>query len=589
MMVYDLFKPFVIVFLQQVFNDYTTFHFISKIEKTLNLQFHEISKYMAFIVTVTMYYSVRMKENDENSLLFPGISRVDADQSVIKLIKFLFNYGFYKFGIEVILMTMLTLICTKIDLLSILYLPMIITLAFKKRQALKTTCKLASIYIMFVILIQLAVLIIYQLFEFDEIFSQGKSVIFSIIAYLEKSPLKMTYDYILLIMFTCQIAVSECYKDDDFLQDPFKFGGENDSTIPPKKYGLKNIYKHSIYLFPEKIDNFMDLFKRYIFKIQYWMTISVIFLAGTKKIDIFSLCYITCSFVFLWQGTEFYLKSLNVLLHQWNLLLAYNITAISLKVIIKILGCASGKKIPKDYCFLLSIFDVPCASDSRSIEDSIFCHDLNQRNALFWDMLAFAFIIIQRRIFQSYYFYNIKQDTRITNIMASRGAKLTEMLRIQEMNKRKNEEMTYLENLRLRMEKIRTIVTLQTQERNNNMNHDLAVRSGDILMFNDDFDDDQFSPLQEISKKSTSLIKSKCEECEDGFFDIELTSEKSKEKAETVVVSGNMKKLFINFFQNLFKKLHARSKNHTYIIKLLSQEKKYLKNTLSPPSCEETA
>jgi len=34
-------------------------------------------------------------------ILFPQITRYDADKSILDCLKFLLNYGFYKFGVEV--------------------------------------------------------------------------------------------------------------------------------------------------------------------------------------------------------------------------------------------------------------------------------------------------------------------------------------------------------------------------------------------------------------------------------------------------------------------------------------------------------
>lgn len=55
-------------------------------------------------------------------VLFDGVTREDADKSVILLVKYLFNYGFYKFGIEITFIALTTLICVRKDILSIIYI-----------------------------------------------------------------------------------------------------------------------------------------------------------------------------------------------------------------------------------------------------------------------------------------------------------------------------------------------------------------------------------------------------------------------------------------------------------------------------------
>lgn len=55
-------------------------------------------------------------------VLFDGVTREDADKNVVQLVKYLFNYGFYKFGIEVTLVAMAILISIRKDTLSIVYI-----------------------------------------------------------------------------------------------------------------------------------------------------------------------------------------------------------------------------------------------------------------------------------------------------------------------------------------------------------------------------------------------------------------------------------------------------------------------------------
>lgn len=59
--------------------------------------------------------------NERPRVLFPNVSREDADKSVNLLVKYLFNYGFYKFGVEMTLIMMMILISFRQDILSIVY------------------------------------------------------------------------------------------------------------------------------------------------------------------------------------------------------------------------------------------------------------------------------------------------------------------------------------------------------------------------------------------------------------------------------------------------------------------------------------
>lgn len=70
-----------------------------------------IRPYLVYIVLVTVHAVVTLRQTIHRirsgqpvqpaKLLFPKIVRKDADKDIIHLFKYLCNYGFYKFGIEV--------------------------------------------------------------------------------------------------------------------------------------------------------------------------------------------------------------------------------------------------------------------------------------------------------------------------------------------------------------------------------------------------------------------------------------------------------------------------------------------------------
>lgn len=81
------------------------------------------------------------------------------------------------------------------------------------------------------------------------------------------------------------------------------------------------------------------------------MSLAVIFLVGTYRVDIFTLGYIAYVFMFLWMGTDFYAKKLRTIVRWWDKLLAFTVTVIVIKMGIKILGCQFGYKNPLAYCW----------------------------------------------------------------------------------------------------------------------------------------------------------------------------------------------------------------------------------------------
>lgn len=87
------------------------------------------------------------------------------------------------------------------------------------------------------------------------------------------------------------------------------------------------------------IHSWLDIVKRGVMMSLMWVTLSIMFLAGTKRTNLFSLGYLIGAFIFLWQGSDFYLRPVKTILKWWNLLIGYNVTVIFLKALLQGIGC----------------------------------------------------------------------------------------------------------------------------------------------------------------------------------------------------------------------------------------------------------
>lgn len=72
-----------------------------------------------------------------------------------------------------------------------------------------------------------------------------------------------------------------------------------------------------------------------------------------------------------------------------------------------------------------------------------------------WDGLCLSFLLIQKRLFKSYYFFHIVDETKAMSILASRGAELLEELHQKRIDIQENVEKTVLEKLKYKMDKIK--------------------------------------------------------------------------------------------------------------------------------------
>lgn len=79
----------------------------------------------------------------------------------------------------------------------------------------------------------------------------------------------------------------------------------------------------------------------------------------------------------------------------------------------------------------------------------------DEQGTIAWDVVCFAFLIVQYRVFQSHYFCHIINDTKASTILASRGAELIEELRSKQMQQEMEHESQILKKLKMKMDRIK--------------------------------------------------------------------------------------------------------------------------------------
>lgn len=79
-----------------------------------------------------------------------------------------------------------------------------------------------------------------------------------------------------------------------------------------------------------------DSVKSFFFFCFFWITLAILFLAGTTRINLFGLGYVLGSFIFLWTGNEFYLKPIKVIFKSWKSIIAYTCITMLLKSIVQV-------------------------------------------------------------------------------------------------------------------------------------------------------------------------------------------------------------------------------------------------------------
>ncbi|ODM97774.1 Piezo-type mechanosensitive ion channel component 2 [Orchesella cincta] len=379
-----------------------------------------------FVVTVQAVVQIRQKyqrfvnQSPEPGvgILFDDVRRKDADLSLIQCTKFLLNYGFYKFGVEITLITLVAVIGTRLDIFSVLYTFWLIPMFYYPWKDWDIELKT-------------------WLFLPDEM----------------EPPLasRLIPDFILLL-FACQqrlVFLKEHHATPEEL-----LGGTNDevmeATITP------NLNPTPDFLTSSRTP--LDIIKKCIFLSFYWITLAIIFLSGTNRVNLFALGYLVGSFIFLWEGNEFYLRTKKSIIKRWNYLLAYNVFVIFSKSVLQLIGCIFLNTLQFQFCWLVQLFGIACLNKFHGSSEGsgiTHCEVPHDEAGLVWDGITFAFLLFQRRIFNSYYFFHIRGETEVQALLASRGAELIEELMQKQIRQQEEEEKDVLEKIKMKMERIK--------------------------------------------------------------------------------------------------------------------------------------
>lgn len=178
---------------------------------------------------------------------------------------------------------------------------------------------------------------------------------------------RLVYDFLLLVCACRQMLVFRIEKQYDRADFP---GGSNKSVVDE----INNLGASEVPLeghdFVSIQKNWLDILKCAVFLGCFWITLAIVFLAGTNHVNIFSIGYLIGSFIFLWQGADFYLRPIHTILRWWSYLVSYNIFVITVKIILHLPVCIFIDYIEKNgtsICFLIKLFGITCTEIERKV------------------------------------------------------------------------------------------------------------------------------------------------------------------------------------------------------------------------------
>ncbi|XP_035384168.1 piezo-type mechanosensitive ion channel component 2 [Electrophorus electricus] len=419
---------------------------------------------LAFEVTIYRhqeYFRLRNKLSPPPSrTIFHDITRQHLDHGIINCAKYFINYSFYKFGVEVSFLLAVNVIGQRMDFYSMLHAVALACVMYRRRR--KAIAEIWPKYCCF-----LACMLTFQYFvcigippaackEYPWRFSAASES--NVIKWLYlpdfrtgPNPKFLIYDFMLLLSASLQRQVF----DEENKAAVRMMAGDNVEIcrdLDAASFSVHNPVPDFIHC-----RSYLDMLKVIMFSYLFWFVLTIIFITGTTRISIFCMGYLVACFYFLLFGGELLLKPIKKILHYWDFLIAYNVFVISMKNVFSILACGYIRQLLVNCCWLIQLLSLSCTiKDYENLPESHKDCDLPRDEAgIIWDSICFSFLLLQRRVFMSYYFLHVVADIRAGQILASRGAELFQASIVKAVRARIEEENRSMEQLKKQMESIK--------------------------------------------------------------------------------------------------------------------------------------
>ncbi|KAM8838287.1 piezo-type mechanosensitive ion channel component 2 isoform 4-T4 [Synchiropus picturatus] len=424
---------------------------------------------LAFEVTIYRhqeYFRLRNKLSPPAArIIFHDITREHLDDGIVCFVKYFINYFFYKFGLETCLLLGVNVIGQRMDFYAMLHALALIAVMYRRRR--KAIAEIWPKYCCF-----LACMLTLQYFvcigippvackDYPWRFPNS-STNSNVVKWLyvpdflsRPNPSFLIYDFMLLLCASMQRQVF----DDENKAAVRLMAGDNVEIcrdLDAASFSVHNPVPDFIHC-----RSYLDMLKVIMFSYLFWFVLTIIFITGTTRISVFCMGYLVACFYFLLFGGELLLKPIKKILHYWDFLIAYNIFVITMKNILSILACGYINSLIPDQCWLIQLFSLACTikeykiNTNQATSGDEICELPSNEAGIIWDSICFAFLLLQRRVFMSYYFLHVVADIRASQILASRGAELFQATIVKAVRARLEEERKSVEQLKRQMERIK--------------------------------------------------------------------------------------------------------------------------------------
>ncbi|XP_078071856.1 piezo-type mechanosensitive ion channel component 2 isoform X1 [Mustelus asterias] len=468
---------------------------------------------LAFEVTIYRHQEYFRLHNNlpppVTKTIFHDITRQHLDNGLVNCAKYFINYFFYKFGLEICFLMTINVIGQRMDLYAMLHALWLFALLYRRRR--KAIAELWPKYCCF-----LACILTFQYLlcigippaackDYPWRYASAK-IDSNFIKWLyfpdfitNPNPMFLIYDFMMLLCASLQWQVFE----DENRAAVRIVAGDNVEIC--RDLDAATFSQHNPV--PDFIHcrSYLDMIKVIGFSYLFWFVLTIIFITGTTRISIFCMGYLVACFYFLLFGGELLLKPIKIILQYWDCLIAYNVFVITMKNILSIGACAYINSLILKSCWLIQTFGLVCTVkgyDEPPPESLKKCPLPKDEAGIIWDSICFSFLLLQRRVFMSYYFLHVVADIKSAQILASRGAELFQAIIVKAVKARLEEEKKSMDQLKRQMDRIKTRQQKykKGKERMLSLTQSVDAQGSQVKQKDDDEDDDEGEPEKDKAK-----------------------------------------------------------------------------------------
>ncbi|XP_037983263.1 piezo-type mechanosensitive ion channel component 2 isoform X2 [Motacilla alba alba] len=419
---------------------------------------------LAFEVTIYRHQEYYRCRNNLTApvtkTIFHDITRAHLDDGLVNCVKYFINYFFYKFGLETCFLLSVNVIGQRMDFYAMIHAFWLIAVLYRRRR--KAIAEIWPKYCCF-----LTCIITFQYFLCigippapckDYPWRSGNANFNSnIIKWLyfpdfivRPNPVFLVYDFMLLL---CASLQRQTFEDENKAAVRIMAGDNVEicMNLDAASFSQHNPVPDFIHC-----RSYLDMYKVIIFSYLFWFVLTIIFITGTTRISIFCMGYLVACFYFLLFGGDLLLKPIRSILRYWDWLIAYNVFVITMKNILSIGACGYIESLIEKSCWVIQAFSLACTVKGYHIPTSnVDCKLPSGEAGIIWDSICFAFLLLQRRVFMSYYFLHVVADIKASQILASRGAELFQATIVKAVKARIEEEKKSMDQLKRQMDRIK--------------------------------------------------------------------------------------------------------------------------------------